>query len=829
MASFQRVQFATSSAGVATITPTAGNALVAAIYCSGVASPTISDTSGNNWEVITTVQNSGTAGASGVSQVIAVALNVAGGITVVTALSEPLINFTIVEYSGVAGVDTFSSQTGAASLYSAFTTQETDMFFGSWSSDSATDNSNSANLKDSFGHSVSGVQINLTSGVTPYNTQYEWLNGSAGYAPGINFGTSGIISTFAGSGTSGFVGDSGPAISAGIANPQSVAVDSSGNVYLSDFGNNRIRKVNTSGVISTFAGNGTAGFAGDGGQAAASGCELNQPIGIALDSAGNLYFLDFGNARLRKINTSGVISTFAGNGTNGFGGDGGQAAASGCKISSAYGVAVDPSGNVYIGDTSNKRVRIVNTSGVISTFAGNGTGGFAGDGGQAAASGCELNFPRGLAADSAGNIYIADATNNRIRIVNTSGVISTFAGNGTGGFAGDGGQAAASGCEISNPYGVVTDSAGNVYIVDNANSRIRIVNASGVINTFAGNGTGGFAGDGGQASSAEISPRGVAIDSAGNVYLADYGTNRIRKVSSDVITRPQATTTGAWSVVALSSTPEITWANPSPITYGTALSGTQLNATASVGGTFAYTPPSGTVLNAGNGQTLSVVFTPTDTASFVSASASVSINVTPISSTITWSNPSPIVYGTALSGTQLNATFAPSAGTAVYTPAAGTILGAGNGQSLSVTWTPSSSNYSAATSGVTINVTKATPTITWNTPAPITQGTPLTGTQLNATANTGGTFVYAPPAGTILLVGSNVLDVTFTPTDSTDYTTATDHVNILVTGGSGVIVNDAGGNPGYCNRRRDWPLASRTNFVPEPYLARPSDYYPPPR
>ena len=228
--------------------------------------------------------------------------------------------------------------------------------------------------------------------------------------------------------------------------------------------------------------------------------------------------------------------------------------------------------------------------------------------------------------------------------------------------------------------------------------------------------------------------------------------------------------------------PSITWSNPTNITYGTALSGTQLNAFASVPGTFAYTPPSGTVLNTGDNQTLHVDFTPTDIANYSTASKDVYINVTKATPTITWSNPANITYGIALSSTQLNASASVS-GSFVYTPPEGTVLSAGNSQTLHVDFTPTdTNNYSTASKDVYINVTKVTSTITWSNPANITYGTPLSSTQLNASASVSGSFVYTPPEGTVLSAGSSqTLHVDFTPTDATNYSTAATNVHINVT------------------------------------------------
>lgn len=225
--------------------------------------------------------------------------------------------------------------------------------------------------------------------------------------------------------------------------------------------------------------------------------------------------------------------------------------------------------------------------------------------------------------------------------------------------------------------------------------------------------------------------------------------------------------------------PTLTWPTPAAIPYGTALSATQLNATASVPGAFVYNPAAGAVLPAGT-HTLSVTFTPTDTNNYASATSTVQLVVNQVTPTVTWATPAAITYGTPLSVTQLNAT-ASVPGTFVYSPAAGTVLGAGN-QTLSVTFTPAdSANYGTATATVQLTVNRATPVITWPTPAPIAYGTPLSSVQLNATANVPGVFVYTPPAGTVLQPGNQTLSVVFTPTDSANYASAAAQVTLLVT------------------------------------------------
>jgi trimeric autotransporter adhesin len=339
---------------------------------------------------------------------------------------------------------------------------------------------------------------------------------------------SGLIITIAGTGVIGYNGDGIPANSAELNYLAGVAVDMSGNVYIADEVNDRIRKITVStGIISTVAGNSTEGYNGDG--IAATDAELHTPTGVALDGSGNIYFVDNNNNRVRKVTLSnGLISTIAGNGTPGFNGDG--IPATNAEVYSPIAVAIDQSGNVYIADTYNQKIRKVTAStGIISTVAGNGTVGYNGDG--IAATGAELNYPYGIALDGPGNLYIGDYDNNRVRKVDVStGIISTIAGTGTGGYNSDG--IAATAAKLYLPSGVVLDASGNVYIGDYYNHRIRMVNVStGLISTIAGNGQGGYSGDGLPATSAELQyPWGVALDNEGNVYIADHWNHRVRKV-----------------------------------------------------------------------------------------------------------------------------------------------------------------------------------------------------------------------------------------------------------------------------------------------------------
>jgi sugar lactone lactonase YvrE len=344
----------------------------------------------------------------------------------------------------------------------------------------------------------------------------------------ILFGLQGnaqIITTIAGTGTQGYSGDGGQATNAEFYRPAGICFDAVGNYYIADEENSVIRKILSTGIISTIAGNGTEGYSGDGGQATNAG--IYNPSDVAIGAFGNLYITDYYNARIRVVNTNGIISTIAGTGTVGYSGDGGEATSA--ELREPVALTFDGIGNLYIADAGNNRIRMVNTLGIINTIAGTGTAGYSGDGGQATTA--ELNDPAGIVFDTEGNLYIADAGNNRIRIVNTAGIISTIAGNGTADYSGDGGQATTA--ELNYPFEVTFDGAGNLYIVDSHNMRIRMVNTTGIISTIAGNGTAGFGGDGGQATGANIDePAGVVFDAVGNLFIADWANNRIRKVSN---------------------------------------------------------------------------------------------------------------------------------------------------------------------------------------------------------------------------------------------------------------------------------------------------------
>ena len=337
----------------------------------------------------------------------------------------------------------------------------------------------------------------------------------------------GIITTYAGTGTSGFSGDGGAATAARLASPRDVAIDGAGTLYVADAANNRIRQIGVDGTIATYAGNGGFGVSGDGGLATSA--ELGGPAGIAIGPASSLYVATPGSQRIRKIAPDRTITTFAGTGTGGYGGDGGEAILA--NLYFPYGVSVDTSGVVYIADTGNSRIRRVALDGKIATVAGTGANSFTGDGGPAVFA--SVFQPRAVAVDTSGQIYIADTSNKRLRRVALDGVIATLAGSGAdtdgGGYGGDGGPATAA--KLAEPYGIASDDAGNIYIADYRNSRIRRVTASGTISTVAGSGDTGYDGDGGPATSKRLfRPRGVAVAGDGTLYIADTGNSRIRRV-----------------------------------------------------------------------------------------------------------------------------------------------------------------------------------------------------------------------------------------------------------------------------------------------------------
>ncbi|MBS1799733.1 MAG: SMP-30/gluconolactonase/LRE family protein [Acidobacteria bacterium] len=314
------------------------------------------------------------------------------------------------------------------------------------------------------------------------------------------------------------------ATAAPLAAPAQIAYDAAGNLYIADLNDNVIRKVDLAGIVTTVAGTGEQGFAGDGGPA--TGALLDSPAGVAVDAAGNIYIADTHNQRVRKV-SNGTISTVAGINGAGFSGDGG--AATSAQLSNPSALAVDSSGNLYIADTGNHRIRKISGT-TIGTVAGNGEQGFSGDGGAATAAG--IDSPNGVAVDAAGRIYIGDTHNQRVRVVNTAGVISTLAGGNSKTYGGDGG--AATSALLARPRGLSVDAQGNIYVADSDNNRIRLIATTGNITTVAGNGSQGFAGDGGPAVNAILdTPRAPAAQAPGVFALSDTNNQLVRVVGPD--------------------------------------------------------------------------------------------------------------------------------------------------------------------------------------------------------------------------------------------------------------------------------------------------------
>lgn len=446
------------------------------------------------------------------------------------------------------------------------------------------------------------------------------------------------ISTVVGNGSYTHSGDGGVATSASMMSPTGLTFDASGNMYIAEFSGNYIRKVSTSGIISTIAGTGTASSTGDGGDA--SSATLNNPSGIAIDASGNIYIAEASGNRIRKINTSGIISTIAGTGTASSTGDGGTATSA--TLNFPTDIVFDASGNLYISENGGNRIRKINTAGNISTIAGNGTASSTGDGSAAAMS--TINNPAGLAFDASGNLYIAENGGHKVRMINTSGDISTIAGTGTASSTGDGSSATSA--TIKYPRSLIFDSYGNLFIAEENGSRIRKINTSGIISTFVGTGTYSYSGDGGSASAATIkTPFGLSINS-GNLFLTDFNAYVVRKVCNS----PQPTVV-------------------SPITYCEGSTATSLSATGSnllwygseTGGTGVTTAPIPNTSAIGT-TTYYVSQTPS---SFGCESPRVAINVTinptPDAPTVT----TPLTYCEGVSTTALTAT-KPSSSDTLY-------------------------------------------------------------------------------------------------------------------------------------------------------------------
>jgi len=341
--------------------------------------------------------------------------------------------------------------------------------------------------------------------------------------------TKGMMTRFAGSGESGFFGDGGAAVNAKFRIPADLTFDAKGNLYIADRENHRVRKVDTKGQISTFAGTGKAGFSGDG--KLAVNADLNLPSGLATDGKGNIFISDRSNDRIRVVDKKGIIRTYAGSGIAGFLGDAGPALKA--QLDKPFGIALDKKRNLYIADRNNNRIRKVSSDGIITTVAGDGGFFFMGDNGPAYRA--SVAAPTGVAVDKKGNLYIADRNNNRIRLVDRLGMIRTVVGTGQQDYNGD--SEVARETNLYLPFGLTIDSNNNLLVIDRSHYRIRHINPkSGKVETVAGNGLKLFAGDGGPATGATLSfPHGMVVDKDDNLIFSDKGHYRVRKISSEGI------------------------------------------------------------------------------------------------------------------------------------------------------------------------------------------------------------------------------------------------------------------------------------------------------
>ena len=566
--------------------------------------------------------------------------------------------------------------------------------------------------------------------------------------------------------------------------PSAIVFDATSNLYIAETGSHVIRKIDLTGNISTIAGTGTQGFSGDNGPATSA--TLDSPQGLALDTLNNLYIADTHNHRIRKLNlTTGTITTITGTGIPGFSGDNALATAAQLNLPTA--LALDASSNLYIADTGNHRIRkITATNGMINTIAGTGTQGFSGD--NAGATSAATDSPTGLALDTQNNLYLADTHNHRIRRIDANtGIITTIAGTGTAGFSGD--TTASTIATLTLPHGITIDGAGNLYLADTQNHRIRRIDAStGIITTAAGDGTQAFAGDGGPAVAASLdSPRAPALSPATLLTLADTGNQRIRQLEAapapgtaiQTIAGLGGTTPGALSLIA-----------PSVIAYGTGQLTATLTSTTNATGAITFldtannttgtrsTTTVGTVTLASNIATLPISTLPAGQHSLIATysgdqthssaqSSALVLTITPrqLNATIT---PTTLVYGQPVPGisgiligilpqdsSNVTATFATSA---IALSSVGTypITATLNG--------PAAGNYAIPSPAAILNINPATTLITLSNLI-------ATGSSITLTAHVASTTSGTPTGSVTLLDGSvTLLTTPLSPTGDAVFT-----------------------------------------------------------
>jgi len=627
-----------------------------------------------------------------------------------------------------------------------------------------------------------------------------------------------IIETIAGTaGSTTPIGDGGLATAGKMSAQYLMVMDAAENLYIADNADARVRMINAAtGIITTIAGNGTSGFMGDGGQATAAelgGTTMGGTgvVGIAVDPGANfLYIDDATNNRIRVVNMStGIITTICGNGTAGFAGDGGPASAATCEVSAPRGIAVDGSGNLYFADAGNQRIRMITAAtGIITTMTGNGTAGYGGDGGLASSTATKVNNPRGITVDAAGDVYIADMSNDRIRVITAStGIISTVAGGaGTAGFAGDGGLAAATTTKLDLPTDMKFDAAGNMYIADVSNERIRMVNTSGIISTIAGNGNvpGGYAGDGSAATAAAVkmnSPVSVAVDPAGRFfYISDRNNDVIRIVRPNSIpyfisgSRQSLVVCENSGATPINSNLAIIDSDQKQTETWSAGAWTPLHGAAVIAGT--ATSNGGTITPAGKTYTPTVGYSGMD--SFI---VQVSDGIITVADTIIVTiNPLPVVA--AITGTvnvvcpSSTITLHDATGSGIWsestgntTVVGGVVTGVNPGTDVISYTVTNACGPTAVTYPVTVNPLPDAGTISGA--APVCLGAPLTLTD----ASTGGT--WSASNGNASVVGGTVTgavagttdDITYTVTNScgTAFTTVT--LNIITVLGAGTTLS----------------------------------------